>query len=183
MRSDVNYSNGEIRSNHRDVIIKPEPYYKNDKIYNINLGSLIDLKSTTLIDMTAIAMSYELKDSYTVNYNYCVSDKCYTGEKVLQPDIVGKIPKTIMKLEVDFDNNEDLYINKYLKKNEDLINMFGKLIYKIDNVTKTTSIETFDYEYLTGRDVYAEVPAEILNASSIILNITVRNIVFNITLK
>ena len=183
MRSDVSYSNGEIRSNHRDVIVKPVSYNKNDKIYNINLGSLIDLKSTTLTDMSATLMSYEFKDSYTVNYNYCVSDKCYTGEKVLKPDVVGKIPKTIMKLEVDFDNNKNIYINKYLKNNKDLINMFGKLIYKIGDVTKTASIETFDYEYLIGKEVYAEVPAEILNASSIILNITVRNIVFNINLK
>ena len=183
MRSDVNYSNGEIKSNHRDVIIKPVFYNKNYKIYNLNLGSLVDLKTTTLTGMSAIVMSYEFKDSYTVNYNYCVFDKCYIGEKVLKPDIVGKIPKTIMKLEVDFDNNESLYINKYLKDNEDLISMFGKLIYKVGGVTKTTSIETFDYEYLNGREVYAQVPSEILDATSIILNITVRNFVFNITLK
>ena len=61
--------------------------------------------------------------------------------------------------------------------------MFGKLIYKVGGVTKTTSIETFDYEYLNGREVYAQVPSEILDATSIILNITVRNFVFNITLK
>ena len=183
MRTDVNYANGEIRSNHRDVVITPVYYQKNDKVNNIELGSLVDLKSTTLTDTNAIVMSYEFNSSYTVNYNYCVSDKCYTGQKVLKPDIVGKIPKTIMKLEVDFDNNENLYIYKYLKNNEDLISLFGKLVYKIDGVTKSTSIETFDYEFLNGREVYAEVPEEILNASSIILNITVRNAVFNIKLK
>lgn len=183
MMSSVNYANGEIRSNHRDVVVKPIYYQKNDKINNLNLGNLIDLKSTTLTDTDAIIMSYEFNDSYTVNYDYCVSDSCYTGQKVLKPDIVGKIPKTIMKLEVDFDNNENLYISKFLKDNEDLINMFGKLIYTVGNITKSANLETFDYDYLTGRNVYAEVPLEVTSASSITLSITVRNIVFNIKLK
>ena len=183
MRSDVNYAGGEIKSNHRDVIIRPIYYQKDDDIQEINLGNLIDLKSSTLTDMSAIVMSYEFKSSYTINYEYCVVGTCYTGEKVLKPDIVGKIPKTIMKLEVDFDNNVELYINKYLKSNEDLINMFGKLVYTINGVTKITNIETFEYEYLNGREVYAEVPLEVTGATNIILNITVRNKSFNVKLK
>lgn len=183
MISDVNYLRGEIQSNHRDVIITPTYYQKGDVIKSVNLGGVVDLGSTTLTDTNAIVLSYETNSSYTVSYNYCVLNNCYVGEKVIAPDIVGKIPKTIMKLEIDFQSNENLFISKYLKDNEDLISMFGKLVYVVDGVKKSCELETFDYEYLTGRDVYAEVPAEILNASSIILNITVRNIVFNITLK
>ena len=183
MISDVNYLRGEIQSNHRDVIITPTYYQKGDVIKSVNLGGVVDLGSTTLTDTNAIVLSYETNSSYTVSYNYCVLNNCYVGEKVIAPDIVGKIPKTIMKLEIDFQSNENLFISKYLKDNEDLISMFGKLVYVVDGVKKSCELETFDYEYLTGRDVYAEVPAEILNASSIILNITVRNFVFNITLK
>lgn len=183
LMSEINYFDGKIRSNHKDVVINPVNYLKNDYIYDLNLGSFVDLSLSTLSDTSAIVLDYEFNDSYVVYYDYCVLENCYTAQKIIEPDIVGKIPKTLIRLEIDFNNNTNLYIYKYLKSNVDLVSMFGKIVYVIDGVKKSTYLETFDYDFLTGKYVYAEVPEEILNASSIILNITVRNAVFNIKLK
>ena len=137
---------------------------------------LVSLNADYNIDFANIKDAINLINFINDNYDI---------QKIISKDYlitnIKVINSNIDNYEVNLSN--DIY--KFLPNdyNKDLINMFGKLIYKIGDVTKTTSIETFDYEYLTGRDVYAEVPAEILNASSIILNITVRNIVFNITLK
>ena len=138
-------------------------------------NEIVDLKDTMLKNSNVKVKSYTLNDSFTETFEYTVGNKKYTGSKIIKPDSIGKGIRTIMKLDLDYTLDESLYINKYIDSKSDFFNYFGKIIYNYDGTIKTVKPVIKEYNGMNFNSIYMEVPDEIKKASSIKVEICIRN--------
>lgn len=170
----VNVIRGEISSSHKDVRLNVLEYMKEEDVSEYSLGEAISLEKSSLLNSEIIINSYELGNQFTENYTYCI-DTCYIGKKIISPDNLGINERTIMKLNMDIDIDKNLYVNKYLTKNSDFVNLFGSISYVIDGETKYSNIIVKTLENVETKNAYIEVPSEIKKASNINLIFDIRN--------
>ena len=179
----VDYLKGEINANHKDVKIVPIYMDYENETETFSVGDILDLSESTLRKSSIQILNYDFNDEYTYTYEYFVSGQKYNGKKIIKVDPVGKIPYTVMRLEVKFENNDQLYINKFLKSNSDFIKMFGKINYRLNGIVKNSQVDVIAFDYLKGDYVYVAIPKEISIASDINFVINVRNKVYTVILK
>ena len=127
--------------------------------------------------------SYDINDSFIENYKYCISEKCYDGTKIIKADALGKDLRTILKLNLDLDLDESLYVNRFLTNNSNFIAMFGTIIYNVNGTEKTYNGAVKNVDDIETKNVYMEVPNEIKEASEIKLKLTIRNKEYIIKIK
>ena len=135
----VNVINGSISSKHKDVKVDPilyMDYQDEDQVY---MRDAISFSETTLNNSEIVVNSFAIGDRFVENYEYCVSE-CYTGTKIIVPDVIGKDYRTILKLNLDILMDEDLYINKYIKNTTDFFKIFGDIVYLKDSELKKVSV-------------------------------------------
>jgi len=178
----VNIIKGEIKSNHRDVKLKPIEYLKENNVKEYKVGDAISLEKSSLLKSEIMLNSYEIEDQFEEEYSYC-TNKCYTGKEIIKPDNLGKSDRTILKLDMEVELSKDLYVNKFIKSNSDFIDLFGSISYVINGEEKTSSINVKKLVNAKSNSIYIEVPSEIRKSHVVRLNINVRNMKYMIELK
>ena len=178
----VSVVKGELQANTMNVKLKPIEYFNISENEVFNIGDVIGLDESTLLESEFVIKSYQIGDSFTENYNYCINE-CYDGKKIIQANTLGKGKRTILKLETNQTIAEELYINRYLTNNSNFINLFGTLNYKINNQDKSVSLLVKDLGKIKTNNVYIEIPDEIKNATDIYLTISIRTKKYVINLK
>ena len=166
---------GEIKSRYKEVLLDIKELFYTDLSNKYKTKEGVSLKNSTLNNSEIIINNSYINDTFTENFSYVVNGKKYTGTKTIKPDVIGKGSRTIMKINMEYVLDEDLYINKFIKTNSDFIKYFGKITYNYDGVVKTYKPVIKDFGNVKFKDVFIEVPSEVKNSTSIKLEICIRN--------
>ena len=175
LNQSVDVIKGEIKTRYKEVILKVDELFMEDTNEKYKTNEIVDLKDTMLKNSNVKVKNYTLNDSFTETFEYTVGNKKYTGSKIIKPDSIGKGTRTIMKLDLDYTLDESLYINKYIDSKSDFFNYFGKITYNYDGTIKTVKPVIKEYNGMNFNSIYMEVPDEIKKASSIKVEICIRN--------
>lgn len=147
---------------------------KEGKKENYKLGDEVTLASSTLAKTTFKINSFDIKERFTIKYNFCDNkNNCLESIEYLRPDYYNtNHDKTLLKLKADFtteDNLSGLY---------DLISLYGKLEYKLNDEVKIQKVKFKQVKSTRVKEkntYYIEVLKEVENASEITLILNVRN--------
>lgn len=175
MVDNVSILHGEISAKYKDVSLDVESFVDTEEPTYYEVGNAISLEESTLMNSEIVVNSYELGETFTEVYKYCVGSNCYDGKKIIEADTLGRNERIIMKLNLEVDIDKDLYINKYLTSNSSFISIFGSLTYSIGGVEKKANVIVKTLENIDTDNVYLEVPAEIRNTNLVQLKLNIRN--------
>ena len=149
----------------------------------VNLTEDLSLEDSILSDYKININSFEVANSYKLEYNFCISNECYRSYEYLKSSITSNYDKVLLKIngslvkQNNIDNIYDLY---------DFIEYFGNLSYVIDGKRKVQNIQ---FKEVKSKKVnqentyYIEVLKEVENASSVSLLFTIRNRNYEYVLK
>ena len=145
--------NGKYR-----IKLNPQNDNFSEKKYNLGDKAQIDDLAIVQVD------SYELKDVFEIKYDYCLKDICYNSIQYLVPALDTNYDKTIIKIQALLESNGE---NMYTNLNQ-MMNSIGYVRYKIDGVTKTSSLKVVQNIKKSENNIYYyEVNKEIINADEI----------------
>lgn len=129
--------------------------------------------------------SYELADSFKLDYKYCVEENCYDSAEYVNVSATDNYNKTLLKLVGTFKYDESLPI----VKSDNLYKFISKyaiINYTIGNTTKSfvTELKEIKTRKTKVEDTYfIEVSNKLNEASSISLQFNIRNRIYNYILK
>lgn len=155
------------------ISLKPTNLDKNNEDKKIVLNEEINLNKNIFENATIKFKNIEISDLFKINYKYCLTkENCYNFYEPLQANISGSYDKSLIKLNIELNTSNDYY-NQSIDK---FITNFILLKYEVGEKTK--------YYYLQNRKIpnkvnsesyYFEIPREILEANSIVLETNIRN--------
>ena len=147
----------------------------------VNLNQNIILDKTFLNKSIVKIDSYEIGESFSGNYNYCISNFCYIGVEHITPSISGTYNKVLLKLNGSFVPDENVEDYDFYK----LLSDFGTITYEINGENK--KIRQFQQvkpvNIKTTDSYYIEVPKELESADHITLTYTFRKHIYEIVVK
>lgn len=126
--------------------------------------------------------SYEVKNTFVLNYNHCINDYCIESKEYLKPKLDQNYNEAILKLNVDYINE-----GKYEIKNfYNLLRKYGYIEYTID---KEVYYQYSNIDEVTSNRVnlknnlYVEVNEDLLKADSIKLIFNIQGTPYEYVLK
>lgn len=147
-----------------------------------NLGDEVSFENSIFNDYKMIISNFDVQKKYKLSYNFCYSNICKESYQYLVPSINTNQDKSILKITGTL-NGEVSIPNIYSLC--DFISNFGTINYTVDGINKVNTIplkqiiaKKKDYNTF-----YIEVTDEILNASSISINLNIRNKSYKYILK
>ena len=148
-------------------------FIKNDSPLEYTIGNEVDLKDTNLSTTKFTINNALIKDKYTLNYKYCVTnDECIDSIEYLRPDYYHTgVLKTILRMEYDFESDD---ISSFYK----LISQYGTLEYVLGDSTKIQKVPFKNIKSIRVDEkniINLEVVKEIEDASEIYLVFNIRN--------
>ena len=163
------YNNQGIKSR---INLNPKKYISKEIVMTSTIGNELNF-SDTLGKTYFTINSFEIRDKFLIKYNYCVKDNdCIESKEYIVPTINTNFDKYILRLDVKYNDESDLNINKFY----DFFLRFGVIEYKIGD---KTYIQNTEFEELKSKkidnknNVYIGVNSNISNADHI-------NLIFNI---
>ena len=163
----IDYS-GNIKET--KINLSPINLDNNEKKYEYTLSNPIDLSNTVLSSSTFQVNSYEIKDKFTYNYTYEIDGKSFEGKKYITSP-----SNMILYLDITSSLSN---ITNY-----DLINNYGNILYKKDDVEYTSQRKEDKTPGNYKKGIYIEVDKNIEDAQSIWLELSIRNITIKYILK
>jgi len=172
--------------NNETVKINILPNYLNKpkKTDSKKTNEVITFKDSVLENTSLKINSYQLENSFKIDYKYCIEKECFDSYEYLKPSINSNDTKALLKLDVLFDTDKSISSNymtfplfvkyfmsiKYEKNNQV---MSVKTDFKNVEPVKTTK----------QNEYYIEVPAYIKDADKIELIFNIRNSIYSYKLK
>lgn len=174
------YGNEGVESK---IKLNPQTPLNENKIINKKILEQMDFKET-LGDVSFTINSFEIKNKFLIKYNYCFSkEDCIVSKEYITPSINENFDKVILKVNVDYVNN----INELKLKNFfEFFNTFGFIQYKVND---TWYIQKNGFEQLKSKkvdnknNIYIGVKSDVLDAESLKLMFSVRNLNYEYILK
>lgn len=164
-----------------DILVQPKELINNDKTVIKNIRDNIKLDNP-LNGVEFKVNNYELNDMFVINYNYCIkNDDCIASKEYLRPSIDKNYDKVILKLNVDYNSNNDLDVKTFYL----LLSKFGSISYKKND----TWNNIYNFEEIKSlrvsskNDIYVGVHSNIIDADSIKLVFNVRGLKYEYILK
>lgn len=167
------------------IKIKPINLDESRKPINYILGDTIDLKDSILKNGSLTIKSYDIKQKYALNYNYCITDNdCINSIEYIVPSVSGNYDKAILKLtgNISYDDNSHISSKNLYK----FINLYGNITYKLGDQLKNNKVilnNIVPSDVKINNDYYIEVDKEILDANEIYLNLNIRNMKYVYKIK
>lgn len=156
------------------VKVNPVTFKKDNKSFNMGEEILID--DTAKVKLN----SYEISDRFTINYDYCINDKCYSSIQYLVPTLNTNYDKVIIKINSEFKKGDNSKYNDF----SGLVSSIGTIEYKIGDNTYTSNLEKIsDLKKNDENIYYYEVNRDIINSDSIKLNFNTRKCKYSYILK
>lgn len=160
-----------VYAQEKTVHLNPVFLDKEAETKKYTLGKNIDLSTSSLGSGSLKISSFEIKDKFSYPYQYEIGGEVYTNQLT-----ISSVQNIIMYLEISSSYPYGLDNYSFLEK-------YAKLKYKKDD--KEYVSEAFDDktpgDYKKG--LYLSVDKEILDAKNVWLEIKVRNIIYQYTLK
>lgn len=152
---------------------------KNTK--TIKLNEKINFKDTLLGNTNLKISNIEFNDVFKINYNICLTkEECYMGYELIYPDLSSNYDRTLIKLSGKLELDETYYKKISLVN---FIDYFGNIFYEIDGKRYKADLNHIKTEKVATSSVFFSVNKNILNASSIELEIKVRDYVYTYKIK
>ena len=173
----------EYNDGSKNLVIRLNPIKLgiNNKEIEASLENKLTLEDS-LNNISFKINSYEIKDRFKVEYDFCLNDtKCIKSKEYVVATINENYDKTVLKLNMDYSSS-----NNEFKKFYNLLNTFGYIEYTLgDNVIKQKlGIE----EIISNKDpkkdiIYLGINKEIEKATSIKLVFNIRGKKYTYILK
>lgn len=171
-----------------DVVkISIEPYNLNEvrNIGEASLGQELSFKDSILKDSVLKIDQFEIGDSFKLGYKYCIDDNCYDAVEYVNISASDNYNKTLLKLVGTITLDYNLPMTRYTNLFR-FMDQFVTIKYKTNDQTKkviTKLKEVYPNKAKPKNTYFIETSSALANADSIILEINVRNKVYNYTLK
>lgn len=176
----LTYISGDSKTK---IKLIPQKSSEKNKIISEKISQTIDFKNI-LGDVSFTINSFDIKNKFLIKYNYCFEkNDCIVSKEYITPSINENFDKVIMKLSVDYINNEkDFKLNNFF----DFFNTFGSIKYRIGNIwyTQTNGFEQLKSKKVDNKNnIYIGVNSKILDAEAIKIVFNVRNLSYEYILK
>lgn len=175
------YINSEFYLNYlnRSIYLKPTKGRKN-RIESKKVGEDLTFNDT-LGDINLNIKSFDIKDHFTLNYNYCVKKECIKSVEYLKPSLNENYDKAIIKLDLDYVNNTEYSFKEFY----DFFEFFGGIEYVKNNIKyyQYTGFELVESKRVNSEKIYIGVYKDIIDASSIKLIFNIRGITYEYELR
>lgn len=150
-----------------------------------NIKEEISFKNSIFKNTILKIDSYELNDSFKLDYQYCVEENCYNSVEYVNVSATDNYNKTLLKLVGTVTYDETLPI----VKNNNLFKFISKYVtikYKIGDSIKTSLVKLKELKPRKTdieNTYFIEVPNVLKNADSIVLEFNIRNRIYTYNLK
>lgn len=163
-----------------NISINPKSLNEKKLVKDSNINEELVFENTVLKNTKLKIENAEINDSFNATYRFCVNSECY--------DSIEAVTKKN-------DNTSILKLNGYVVLDENItsikyntlpkfINYFGKLKYKIGDVSKETKeITEIKIRNAKENEYYLEIPKEIKEANELYLEFNIRNKIYSYKLK
>lgn len=172
--------------NNKIVKIKLNPINidKSSEYENYNSGEKIILNDTIFNGSEIVLGNFEIKNAFKLEYDFCLDSECYKSYEYLKPTYTDNYRKSLLKVTTSL-NIEDNFKNSNVDSIKEIITTFGNITYVLNGEEKRTNITTIVKPEIAniGNDIYIEINSEIEQASSITLNLNVRNKQYSYIIK
>lgn len=169
------------RDSNINVKLRPKQIIYGNKIIESKLGKKINFKDS-LGDIDFNIGEYEIRNNYRISYVYCLkNNECVDSFEYLRPSIDENYDKTILRLNLDYNNNTKKEINSFYI----LLKDYGDIYYKKGNEWKIQSdgFEQINLKRGTSNYVYIGIDKNIENSESIKFVFNIRGIKYEYLLK
>lgn len=156
------------------IRLKPQTYEVTEKKYN--LGDLIEIDNKTRIQIN----SYQLRDRFEINYDFCIKNSCYNSIQYLVPQLDSNYDKTILKINGFLVYDEG---SNYLNLDQVMTNN-AVLYYAQNGIIKSSYlVPVVNIKNKEDNIFYYEVNKEIVNADQIELVFSTRKCKYSYLFK
>lgn len=174
----------DLNSDTIKIKVFPKYLNKSKEIASKNLTEKMDFNDSVLANTNLRINSYQLENTFKIDYKYCINNECLDSYEYLKPSINGNNTKVLLKLNAIFNFDKDIskskmdfsqFVKYYMtikyQKNNQIIKI------KSDFNSVSPSKTTKENEY------YIEVPSAIKDAEKIELIFNIRNSIYSYKLK
>ena len=167
--------------------LTPTEFKEEKVVHQYDLGETIDFSDSTLKGTSLTIDSYEIRNKFTLNYNYCSPRKdCLLSVEYLTPDIfTSNYNKSLLKIKGEFKFDETIVSNN-IRDIYSIFKAFMTIEYVIDGETRYQKVYL---GHITSKRVrqentyYIEVFQEMKIAEEITLIFNVRDQEYKYHLK
>lgn len=176
--NDLVVEKGKLNPKYIRVDLKPKNIDEKTETKEVELKEEITLNEYNFGTSTFIVNSFELKEEFPLKYNFCIkNDWCMKSTEYLRAPLNTNKDQALLKINAIFNRDEEMSVEKmYGPKN--LINYFGKIVYKLDGKIYTLT-NGFNFvepsRVKSNNNYYLVVPKELINSENIILYLNIRN--------
>ena len=164
-----------------DVLLNPKKMISTELSKSVNITERLTFENI-LSGVSFNINSYSLNDKFLIEYNYCIKENdCIASKEYLKASIDKNYDKVILKLDVEYNSENDLDINTFYK----FLSKFGDIYYSIgDTWYKISDFEEIKSKRISAKNsVYLGVNSNILNAESIKFVFNIRDSRYEYILK
>ncbi|MEG0618592.1 MAG: hypothetical protein RR557_04710 [Bacilli bacterium] len=174
------------RPEYISIKLNPIDLDKEDKLVDIPLGKEIVLNEKTAGKSKIKINSFEIKDSFTLNYNFCLTEaECYPSIERVIPTLNSTTQKALMKVNGSFEIDENIVFGS-VKNIYNIIDKFGIIVYQLNGKTYKTKGNFKNVNVKkkkTDNEFYIEVNKKMVDADYAYLLLNVRNKKYKFIIK
>ena len=171
INEDINEGMKIVYAEDKTVNLSPIKLDQSDDIKNYKLGDKVDFSESSLGSGSLLIHSFEVQDKFSYPYQYEIAGQIYTNQLT-----ITSVQNIILHLVM-----ESFY--PYELDNYSFLEKYGVLHYKIDDKEYTSSVFENKTPGNYKEGLYLSVDKDIANATSIWLDIKIRNKQYLYTLK
>ena len=156
-----------------------------DEQINVDLKETIVLNENNLGDTKFTINSFEIKEEFIVNYNFCVNKECFKSVEYLTAPLNKNYDQALIKINATMEKDSEINFEE-LYGPFNILDYFGSIEYKIDGKTYITSkgfSKVSPTRIESNNNYYISVNKDILKAEEVNLYLTVRNKIYKYKIK
>lgn len=165
--------------------IKPQRLDEKPKEHKYKLGDTLDFQGSVFEGIKLKLDSFDIKESFEVNYTYKLSDtEKFDSKEIVRPSYSGSADKSLLKCTGMLEVNDDAYLKGISLS--DFITKYGKIIYEKDGKRFTMSLpmnSVSTKKVKLNKTSYIEVLKEVETADHVSLVFEIHSQTYNYTLK
>lgn len=180
----IDYKVGEIAAKYKNIILNPPKIDHIEEVEVLDVDKTVVLKETSLGYTTFILHQYAFRNSYTYDYDYCIStNNCRKLKDQIVPDLSGSIEKTkLLVLNMEYTLDDSTSYASAIKSDMKFFEHYFALRYERNGVSHIVSMNNKTTAYMEDVLVF-ETRQDAEMADKLDLLITVRNKRYIIHLK
>ena len=146
----------------------------------------LSFSGSVLGESTFTITQFEIGSKFKVEYPFCSKkDKCGTSYEYVTPTATGNYPKTLLKINGTFDEDESMNLNTVTNLYY-FLNEFATINYQVDGKWYSHKIDSKRIKPKLGKEngmTYIEVNKNVEKATSVYFTFQVRNYTYKYVLK